>query len=61
MLDLFLAVLSIIAVIAYFLPLMISVPAPALFCVLVIVVLMAAYDFWRELRAMRSQGASTPE
>jgi hypothetical protein len=55
MLDLFLAVLSIIAVIAYFLPLMISVPAPALFCVLVAVVLMAAYDFWRELRAMRSQ------
>lgn len=50
MLDRVLAVLAIFSVILYFLPLIISVPAPALVCVLVLVILMAIYDFWRELR-----------
>lgn len=50
MLDRFLAALSIIGVILYFLPLILAVPAPALITVLVLVVLMAAFDFWRELQ-----------
>ena len=55
MLDRVLAVLALISVILYFLPLIISVRAPALLCILVLVILMAAYDFWRELRAANSK------
>lgn len=47
--DRILAVLSILGLIAYFLPLILSVPAPALIIVLLVVIGMAAYDFWLEL------------
>ncbi|HEY9567011.1 MAG TPA: hypothetical protein VIR38_02900 [Thalassobaculum sp.] len=54
MFDRILAVAALVAVGLYFLPLIISVPAPALICVLVLVLLLAAFDFWRELRATES-------
>ena len=53
MTDRILAFLGIVGVVAYFLPLILTVPAPALITVLVLVIAMAAYDFVRELRAQR--------
>lgn len=50
MIDRVLAVLSLIGVVAYFIPLLVNVPEPALFAVLCLVILMAAYDFFLELR-----------
>ena len=53
MTDRILAFLALVGLIAYFLPLILTVPAPALITVLCIVIVMAAYDFIRELRAQR--------
>ena len=53
MTDRILAFLALAGVVAYFLPLILTVPAPALITVLVLVIAMAAYDFVRELRAQR--------
>lgn len=50
MIDRVLAVLSLIGVVAYFIPLLVNVPEPALFTVLCIVIVMAAYDFYLQLR-----------
>lgn len=50
MIDRVLAVLSLIGVVAYFIPLLVNVPEPALFTVLCIVIVMAAYDFFLQLR-----------
>lgn len=47
--DRILAVLAILGVTAYFLPLILNVPEPALIVVLCVVIAMMAYDFWREL------------
>jgi hypothetical protein len=48
--DRILACLGILGLIAYFLPLLVKVPAPALIVVLGMTVLMAAFDFVLELR-----------
>lgn len=53
MVDIVLAIIAILGLVAYFLPLVISVPAPALAAVLVLVILMAAFDFVLELRRSR--------
>ena len=53
MADRILALLALAGVVAYFLPLILTVPAPALITVLVLVLVMAGYDFVRELRAQR--------
>lgn len=50
MTDRILAVLAIVCVAAYFLPLIISVAEPALLIVLGAVIVMAAYDFFRDFR-----------
>ena len=55
MVDIILAVLAICGVIAYFLPLVLSVYGPALVAVLGIVVLMAVYDFTLEIRRIRDK------
>ena len=53
MTDWILALLALVGLVAYFLPLILTVSAPALVAVLCIVIAMAAYDFVRELRAQR--------
>ena len=53
MIDWILALLALAGVIAYFLPLILTVPGPALIVVLCAVIAMAGYDFIRELRAQR--------
>ena len=55
MVDLILATLAILALIAYFLPLILSVYGPALVAVLILVVVLAAYDFMIELRGNKSK------
>ena len=50
MADRILACLGILGLIAYFLPLVLNVAAPALIVVLGLTVLMAAFDFVLELR-----------
>lgn len=54
MIDIILAILALCGVIAYFLPLVLTVYGPALVAVLVLVILMAAYDFVLELRKAKS-------
>jgi hypothetical protein len=51
MTDRILAILAIISVVAYFLPLILKVPEPGLIIVLCIVIVMAVYDFIREFRS----------
>jgi hypothetical protein len=53
MTDWILAFVALVGVIAYFLPLILTVPAPALIVVLCMVIAMAGYDFIRELRGQR--------
>ncbi len=53
MVDIVLAVIALLGLVAYFLPLVMGVPAPALAAVLILVVLMAAFDFTLELRRNR--------
>jgi hypothetical protein len=48
--DRILAFFAIATLAAYFVPLLVKVPAPALAVVLVLAVLMAAYDFFLEIR-----------
>lgn len=50
MIDWILALVALVGVIAYFLPLILTVPAPALVTVLCAVIVMAGFDFIRELR-----------
>lgn len=50
MTDWILALLALAGVVAYFLPLILTVYGPALVAVLCIVIVMAGFDFVRELR-----------
>jgi len=60
MADVILAVIALLGLVAYFIPLIMKVPAPALITVLCVVVLMAAFDFARELRSNRRNGNRRP-
>ena len=60
MADVILALIALLGLVAYFIPLIMKVPAPALITVLCVVVLMAAFDFTRELRSSRRNGNRRP-
>ncbi|TWG97914.1 hypothetical protein L598_000200000530 [Mesorhizobium sp. J18] len=56
MVDVILAVIALLGLAAYFIPLIQKVPDAALITVLCIVILMAAFDFALELRFNRKNG-----
>lgn len=55
MTDRILAVLSILGLLAYFLPLILLVAEPALVVILCMVIAMAAFDFWLELSGSKKK------
>ena len=59
MLDRILATLSLLALILFLSIVVRFVDEPALWCVILIVVAMAAYDFWRAVGPRKPNGTSS--